>query len=200
MLALRQASGSWGGLDSLSHAAGHIHQDVAEDISEVGLDRMLVNIKSAIFMSQAVFPYMKTRGGTIIQFGSDVAAEPLLLLAHYAASTGAVQSFVRSIAREWGEYGVRAHAVLPAVWTPMIEDYPRGLQEESVAGHDHYMNDRVCLEGNFGNAETDLVPVIAFLVSDTSRWITGQLIPVNEACLWCVDLELDRDLREQWAF
>lgn len=169
-----------GGLDCLIHAAGHIHQDVVESIGEDELSRMLdVNIKGAVFMSQAVFPYLKTRGGTIINFGSDIAAEPLPLLAHYAASKGAVQSFTRSIAREWGEYGIRANAVLPAVWTPMIEDYRRGLQAESVPGHDHYMNDRVCLGEKFGDVEADLVPVIAFLVSDASRWITGQLVPVN---------------------
>ena len=39
-----------------------------------------VNIKGSIFMSQAVFPYLKTRGGTIINFGSDIAAEPCLCL------------------------------------------------------------------------------------------------------------------------
>ncbi|OQE92059.1 hypothetical protein PENNAL_c0008G11444 [Penicillium nalgiovense] len=169
-----------GGLDSLVHAAGHIHQDAAETIAESELDRMLdVNIKGTIFMNQAVFPYLKTRGGTILNFGSDFASEPLPLLAHYAASKGAVQSFTRAVAREWGKYGIRVNAVLPAVWTPMIDGYRENLEAESVAGHDVFMNDRVCLGEKFGDVEIDLVPVLAFLVSDASRWITGQSVPVN---------------------
>lgn len=169
-----------GGLDSLIHAAGHIHQDVAETITESEIDHMLdVNIKGTIFMNQAVFPYLKTRGGTILNFGSDLASEPLPLLAHYAASKGAVQSFTRAIAREWGKYGVRVNAVLPAVLTPMIDGYRENLETEDVAGHDVFMNDRICLGEKFGDVEIDLVPVLAFLVSDASCWITGQLVPVN---------------------
>ncbi|KAJ5963471.1 Short-chain dehydrogenase/reductase SDR [Penicillium vulpinum] len=169
-----------GGLDSLIHAAGSIHQDVAETITESELDRMLdVNIKGTVFMNQAVFPYLKTRGGTILNFGSDIASEPLPLLAHYAASKGAVQSFTRAVAREWGKYGIRANAVLPAVWTPIIDMYRENLEEESLEGHDVFMSDRVCLGEKFGDVEIDLVPVLAFLVSDASRWITGQMVPVN---------------------
>ena len=61
----------------------------------------------------------------------------------------------------------------------MIDDYRRNLEAESVSGHDDYMNDRVCLGEKFGDAEIDLVLVLAFLTSDASRWITGQSIPVN---------------------
>ncbi|KAJ5608310.1 Short-chain dehydrogenase/reductase SDR [Penicillium hordei] len=169
-----------GGQDSLIHAAGHIHQDAAETIAEDELDRMLdVNIEGVIFMNQAVFPYLKTRGGTILNFGSDLASEPLPLLAHYTASKGAVQSFTRAVAREWGKYGIRVNAVLPAVWTPMIDGYRGNLETENVVGHDVFMNDRVCLGETFGDVEIDLVPVLAFLVSDASRWITGQLVPAN---------------------
>ncbi|KAJ5214481.1 Short-chain dehydrogenase/reductase SDR [Penicillium cf. viridicatum] len=153
-----------GGLDSLIHAAGHFHQDAAETIAEGELDRMLdVNIKGAIFMNQAVFPYLKTRGGTILNFGSDLASEPLLLLAHYAASKGSVQSFTRAVAREWGKYGIRVNAVLLAVWTPMIDTCRGNLETENIVGHDVFMNDRVCLEETFGDVEIDLVPVLAFL-------------------------------------
>ncbi|KAJ5474669.1 Short-chain dehydrogenase/reductase SDR [Penicillium sp. IBT 31633x] len=169
-----------GGLESLVHAAGHIHQDAAESIDESELDRMMdVNVKGTIFMNQAVIPYLKSGGGTILNFGSDLASEPLPLLAHYAASKGAVQSFTRAAAREWGKYGIRVNAVLAAVWTPMIDEYRGHLGAESVAGHDAFMSDRICLGEMFGEVKMDLVPVLAFLVSDASRLVTGQLIPVN---------------------
>ncbi|KAJ6094792.1 Short-chain dehydrogenase/reductase SDR [Penicillium canescens] len=105
-----------GGLDSLIHATGHIHQDAAQNIDERELDRMLdINVNGLIFMTQVAFPYLKKLGRTILKFGSDLAAEPLPLLAHYAASKVAVQSFTRAIARDWRKYGVRIDAVLPAV-------------------------------------------------------------------------------------
>ncbi|KAJ5787294.1 Short-chain dehydrogenase/reductase SDR [Penicillium paradoxum] len=169
-----------GGLDTLIHAAGHIHQDAAESIDEVELDRMLdVNVKGTVFMNQAVFPYMKTKGGTILNFGSDLASEPLPRLAHYAASKGAVQSFTRAIAREWGKYGIRVNVVLAAVWTPMMDAYRGNFEDEHVSGHDAFLKDRVCLGEMFGDAEIDLVPILAFFVSDAARWITGQLVPIN---------------------
>lgn len=181
-----------GGLDSIIHAAGHTHQDAAETIEEDELNHMLdVNIKGTIFMTQAVFPYLKTKGRTIINFGSDIAAGSLPLLAHYAAFKGAVQSFTRAVAREWVGYGISPNAVLSAVWTPMLDDYRRDLEADSVAGHDSYMNDRVCPGEEFGDAEIDLVSVLAFLASDASCWSTGQLIPVNGGlslvrwfCIW----------------
>ncbi|KAJ5502136.1 Short-chain dehydrogenase/reductase SDR [Penicillium fimorum] len=138
-----------------------------------------VNIKGTIFINPAVFPYLKTQGGTILNFGSDLASDPLPLLVHYAASKDAVQSFTRAVVREWGKYGIRVNAVLPAVWTPMIDGYRGNIEAESVEGHDFFMSDRVCLGEKFGDVEIDLVPVLAFLVSEASRWITGQLVPVN---------------------
>lgn len=122
-----------GGLDSLIHATSYIHQDAAKTIAESEIDRMLdVNIKGTIFMNQAVFPYLKTRGGTILNFECDLASEPMPLLAHYAASKGAVQSFTRAVAREWGKYGIRVNAVLPAVWTPMIDVRRRILRRRML--------------------------------------------------------------------
>lgn len=86
---------------------------------------------------------------------------------------------MRAVAREWEKYGIRVNAVLQAVWTPMIDGYWENLETENVGGHDVFMNDRVCLGEKFGDVEIDLVPVLAFLVSDASRWITGQLVPIN---------------------
>lgn len=169
-----------GGLDTLIHAAGYIHQDAAESIEEVELDRMLdVNVKGTVFMNQAVFPYMKTKGGGILNFGSDVASEPVARLAHYAASKGAVQSFTRGVAREWGKYGIRVNVVLPAVMTPMIDAYRGNMEEEHISAHDNFVKDRVCLGEMLGDAEIDLVPILAFFVSEASRWVTGQLVPIN---------------------
>ncbi|EKV19543.1 Short chain oxidoreductase/dehydrogenase, putative [Penicillium digitatum] len=143
-----------GRLDSLVHAAGHIHRDAAETIADSELDYMLdVNVKGTIFVNQAVFPYLKIQGGTILNFGSDFASEPLPLLAHCAASKGAVQSVTGAVAREWGKYGIRVDAVLPAVWTPMIDGYRENLEAESVVGHDVCMDGRVCLGEKFGDVE-----------------------------------------------
>lgn len=62
----------------------------------------------------------------------------LPLLARYAASKGAGQSFTRAVAREWGKYGIRVNVVLPAVWTPMIDGYRENLEGESIVGHDAF--------------------------------------------------------------
>jgi len=82
--------------------------------------------------NQAAFPHLKGHGGTIVNTGSDAALTPFPLGAHYSASKGAVTSFTRTVAAEWGRYGIRSNTLVPAIWTPMYEAYRERLSPEEL--------------------------------------------------------------------
>jgi NAD(P)-dependent dehydrogenase (short-subunit alcohol dehydrogenase family) len=169
-----------GGLDAMVNIAGIERRCPAQDITEGDWDEVFtVNVKGSLFTSQAAFPHLREHGGSIVNFGSDAALRPYVGGAHYSASKGAVISFTRTIAGEWGRYGIRANAVVPAIWTPMYDEYRERLTPEELSGHEAQMAERIPLGGRLGDPVADLAPVLVFLISDASRFMTGQIVSVN---------------------
>jgi len=61
----------------------------------------------------------------------------------------------------------------------MYAKFRAALSPEDLAAHDRATAEQIPLGGKFGNTDTDLAPVVVFLASEASRFITGQLIPVD---------------------
>lgn len=177
--AFDQAVSTMGGLDVLAHIAGvHRHAPthaVPDDTLEW---LMAVNVHGTIYTNGAAYRHM-TDGGAILNFGSESGLTAEINNAVYGASKGAVHTWTRSVAREWGPRGIRVNAVLPYIVTPMYERFREALSPDELEAHDRATAEQIPLGGKFGNAETDLAPVLLFLASDASRFITGQLIPVD---------------------
>jgi NAD(P)-dependent dehydrogenase (short-subunit alcohol dehydrogenase family) len=94
----------------------------------------------------------------------------------YEASKGGVDAVTRQVAVEYGPIGVRCNAVRPgAVMTPMAEQYldDMGDQEEMIQS----WRDLAPL-GRVADPE-EVADVIAFLLSDAARFVTGALVPVD---------------------
>ncbi|HVV29878.1 MAG TPA: SDR family NAD(P)-dependent oxidoreductase [Mycobacteriales bacterium] len=170
-----------GGLDALVNAAGVERHTPAEHITDDEWRLIMeVNVYGTLFTNQAAFePLRAAGGGSIMNFGSDAGLIPYRNGAHYSASKGAVHSWTRSISGEWGAHGIRANSVVPAVWTPMYDDHRATMSPAELAAHDEQMKMVVPLGGKLGDPARDLAPVMVFLASDASRFITGQIISVN---------------------
>jgi len=178
--AFERAVSAMGGLDVLIHAAGIQRYTHAEDITDEEWDLVLgVNARGTMIANQAAFPHLKDRGGQIINFASAAGALGLRGCAHYSASKGAVLAWTRTIAQEWGQYGISANAVAPGMWTPMYDTTRAGMTAEQLEAHDRGMAMMIPLGGRLGNADTDMAPVLVFLASDASRFITGQTLAVD---------------------
>jgi NAD(P)-dependent dehydrogenase (short-subunit alcohol dehydrogenase family) len=174
-----------GGLDAMFNFAGIQHRVSVEHMTDDEWDRIFdVNVKGTFLMNQAVFRHLKDHGGSIVNVGSDDALRPQANGSHYSASKGAVISFTRSVAAEWARYGIRVNALIPAIWTPMYEEYRSAMTPAELAAHDESQLVRIPLGGRLGDAETDLAPVMVFLASSASKFITGQMIPVNGLLGW----------------
>jgi NAD(P)-dependent dehydrogenase (short-subunit alcohol dehydrogenase family) len=77
------------------------------------------------------------------------------------------------------EVEYKANSVAPAIWSPMYDNYRSRLDEEELKAHDEELAGRIVLGGKLGDPVKDLAPVMVFLASDASRFITGQIISAN---------------------
>ena len=167
-----------GGLDALIHFAGVDKLSAAESITEEDWDLVLdINLKGTFLTNQAAFAYLRDAGGRIVNVTSPVALVAATGRAHYAASKGGIASLSRALAAEWGRFGINVVAISPVAYTPMIDRFRATLSGDDLAAFDAQLT-RGPL-GRTGDPETDIAPVLVFLVSDASRFITAQIIAVD---------------------
>ena len=172
-----------GGLDVLAHPAAIQRASDASNVSVEDWDLMFsVNVKGTMLTNQIAYKYMKeSGGGSIINFGSISGLRPEPSASAYSAAKGAVHSWTRTASGTWGKDNIRVNAILPAMATPMYyaaAARERSTEEENIASH--WRNSvPISLGQEYGDPDRDLAPVMVFFASDSSRFITGQLIPVD---------------------
>ena len=178
-VAMKEANDFLGGIDVLIHAAGIGPHCPAENITFESFKQVFdTNVNGTFLTNEAVFPYMKEKGGNILNFTSASAFINSPGQAHYGASKGAVNVWSRTIAFEWMKYNIRVNMIAPCIKTPMYMQMRQMMTPEQLAAHDAQMA-HLCLGGQMGDMETDFVPVMAFMASDSSKFITGQTISVD---------------------
>ncbi|EFX01785.1 short chain dehydrogenase reductase [Grosmannia clavigera kw1407] len=171
-----------GGLDVMVNVAGIQKHAVPEDVSEELVEAIMkVNLFGTLYTSSVAYHLFKKYGGggVILNFGSYEGLTAGHHNAIYGATKGGVHTWTRSVAREWGPAGVRVNAVLPYVATPMYDDFIGAMSPEQLAAHKRELKEQFPLGGNLGDPLKDLGPVMVFLASDASHWMTGQLFPVD---------------------
>lgn len=169
-----------GGLDVLANIAGITDVKPAEEFSEDDIQRVIdVNVKGTMFTNQAAFPALRKDGGAIINIASLAGVEGAPGLASYAATKGAVLAWTRSVAREWGKHNIRVNAICPLIWTPLFDQHRATMTEEERNAWDAMTAQKIPLGGKYGNTDQDMAPVMVFLASDMSRFITAQTLPVD---------------------
>lgn len=109
-------------------------------------------------------------GAGIVNVASDTALWGAPRLMAYVASKGAVIAMTRSMARELGEKRIRINAIAPGLTRVEATEYVPAER------HQLYENGRA-LTG--AQQPEDVTGSVVWLLSDLSRFITGQLIPVN---------------------
>ena len=179
--AVEVAATRMGGVDALIHAAGVQQYKPAEALDDEDWERIVgINARGTMIANQAVFPHLKASGGgRIVNFASAAGIKGLPGCAHYSASKGAVLGWTRAVAQEWAPHKITVNAVAPGIWTSMYDRTRSRLTPEQLADHDTGMSRAIPLGGKLGDADSDMVPVLLFLVSDGARFITGQTLPVD---------------------
>jgi NAD(P)-dependent dehydrogenase (short-subunit alcohol dehydrogenase family) len=175
------ASDRFGSIDILVNNAAIFGGLIAKPFTEISDEEwsrvMDVNTGGPFRCTKAVFPYMKDKGGRIINVCSATIFEGATGFPHYVASKGAVMAFTRCMARELGGFDINVNSIAPGF-------------THSASG-DKFDQQRTTIEISIDNMQIpmkslkramypeDLVGTAVFLASEESRNITGQLIVVD---------------------
>ncbi len=123
---------------------------------------------------RAARPLMTARGGgSIVNFTSIDVQTGNWLNSDYIVAKSAVQGLTRSAANEWGRFNIRVNAIAPAAMGTSFQQY--AAQDPDFAERAAALKPL----GFNGDPERDIAPVVVFLASDMSRFVTGELIHVD---------------------
>jgi 3-oxoacyl-[acyl-carrier protein] reductase len=134
-----------------------------------------VNLYGAMHAARAVLPGMIERGwGRIITIVSDAGRTGDTYMAAYSAAKAGAAGFSRALAREVGRNGITVNNIaLGTMLTPQTEPFWADPDnEQAKAMLRSYVIRRP-------GTPDDVAPLVAFLASDHSTWITGQTYPLN---------------------
>jgi len=171
----------FGGIDILVNNAAIFGDIVMKPFTEVTTDEwmrvMAVNTAGPFHCIKAIFPYMKEKGGKIINMASAIIFEGVPGVPHYVASKGAVMAFTRSMAKELGAFDINVNSIAPGFTHSEGGDrFDRSKTLVNIPLEELQMPMR-CLKRT--PVPEDLVGTAIFLTSEDSRNITGQMI-VND--------------------
>ncbi|MGO5358275.1 3-oxoacyl-[acyl-carrier-protein] reductase [Anaerofustis sp. LCP19S3_F7] len=173
---IKEAVSTFGSIDVLVNNSGITKDTLLIRMKEEDFDSVIdVNLKGTFnTIKHAARQMMKQRSGSIINMSSVVGISGNAGQINYAASKAGVIGLTKSVARELASRGIRANAVAPGfIETDMTDELNDKAKEEIL---------KTIPLNDTGKSE-DVANLVAFLASEKSRYITGQVIHVDGGML-----------------
>ncbi len=170
----RTVRDTFGGLDILVNNVGMNIFTPSTVEADIGLwDKIIEgNLKSAFLCCRQAFPLMKDKGGVIVNLSSIAGHRAAPGMGIYGIAKAGLNMLTKVLAKELASYGIRVNAVAPG----MVEtDFSKPF----------WGNDDILKEllkgiplGRIARVQ-DVVRVVAFLSSDQSDYLTGEILSVS---------------------
>jgi NAD(P)-dependent dehydrogenase (short-subunit alcohol dehydrogenase family) len=159
--------------DHLINNAGHGDMATIAETTEAQFDSLVaVHFKGVFFLTQALLPLISD-GGRIVNLSSGLTRVSYPGFSAYAAAKGAVEVLSVYLARELGGRGIAVNTVAPgAIETDFLGGAVRDMPDLNTVFADMTALGRVGVPDDIG-------PMIASLLSNDNRWVTGQRIEVS---------------------
>lgn len=166
-------------IDILINNAGIAHIGNVEKTTEADLDKVYnVNIKGVYNCIYSVIPFMKERGGVILNMASIAASVGIKDRFAYSMSKGAALTMMYSVAKDYLEYGIRCNSISPArIHTPFVEGY---LKDNFPDTRDEKFKELSQTQpiGRMGKP-SEVANLALYLCSDEASFITGTDFPID---------------------
>ncbi len=167
------ALSSHGKVDALVNNAAIVPFTAWDDVDYAEWKRITgTNLDGVYLCCRTIYPAMRDAGyGRIVNILSNTVHAGTPNMAAYVAAKGGVWGFTRALATELGPFGITVNGVAPgltategALESPHADafDFVQSLQAIPRRGE-----------------PADIAPSVAFLCSEESGWVTGQLLTVD---------------------
>jgi len=169
--AVTQIAADFGQIDVLVNNAGITRDTLLIRMTEEDWDAVLdINLKGSFLVTKAVAKFMmKKRTGAIVNIASVVGIMGNAGQANYTASKAGLIALTKTAAKELGSRNIRVNAVAPGfIRTAMTEQLSEQAKDAML---------RLVPLGRPGEPE-DVAKTVAFLASDNSAYVNGQVLTV----------------------
>jgi 2-keto-3-deoxy-L-fuconate dehydrogenase len=168
-----------GNIDILVNNAGVAHIGTVETTSEDDFNRLLnVNVKGVYNCMQAAIPFMKEKGGSILNMASIASTVGIPDRFAYSMTKAAVVGMTLATAKDYIKFNIRCNCISPArVHTPFVD----GFLSKNYPGKETEMFEKLSKSQPIGRmAEPDEVAyLVLYLCSDEASFITGCDYPID---------------------
>jgi NAD(P)-dependent dehydrogenase (short-subunit alcohol dehydrogenase family) len=166
-------------IDILINNAGIAHVGTVETTNEADFDRLYaVNVKGVFNATKATIPFMKEKGGSILNLASIASSIGLPDRFAYSMTKGAVVGMTLSVAKDYLKYNIRCNCISPArVHTPFVD----GFIAKNYPGKEEEMFKKLSATqpiGRMGRPE-EIAYLALYLCSDEASFITGCDYPID---------------------
>lgn len=182
--AVRLARESWGRLDALYHVAGGSGRRYGDgplhEISDGGWDDTLrLNLTSVFYSNRAAVLAFREQGsgGSVVNCSSVLgfSPSPRFFATHaYAAAKAAIIGLTRAAAAQYAAEDIRFNVVAPALVATLMSQ--RAQADEGIL---RFIRHKQPLDGGRIGEASDLDGAVIWLLSDESRFVTGQVLAVD---------------------
>lgn len=122
---------------------------------------------------RAAYDHLELPGASIVTISAPQAVQAMVMQSHVCAAKAGVDMLTRSLALEWGPFGIRVNGVIPGAVADtegMDRLSPRGPIRDALAG-----------QLPLGRVATkdDIADMVIFLCSDAAKYVTGAIIPCD---------------------
>jgi peroxisomal 2,4-dienoyl-CoA reductase len=168
---------TFGRLDILVNGAAGNFVCLAEQLSPNGFGTVVdIDLKGTFNVSKAALPHLKVNGGTILNISATLQLLGTAGQAHAAAAKAGVDSLTRTLAVEWGPYGIRVNGLAPG---PV--DGTEGVKR-LTSDKSRDLITRTCPLGRMATID-EVAQAAVYLCSDASAFVTGVTLVIDGG-LW----------------
>lgn len=156
----------------VSNAAAYERGPITELADDAWESLRATNVDGFFHLAKATLPHLASSGGNLVAVSSVSGDRGDWAQSGYNATKAAITNFVRSLALDWGDRGVRLNAVAPSF---TITELTEGMaaDDEAMAP---FVN-RIAL--GRPAVPADIAPAVLFLASEAAGYVTGAVLTVD---------------------